>query len=69
MKRLAAACFLLLAAAPAAADALHVKVGVLREPHSRETLSILDIPAADDTLAGVPDKQFETGTSNCDSRF
>ncbi|WP_442756106.1 ABC transporter substrate-binding protein [Methylocystis sp. JAN1] len=53
MKRLAAACFLLLAAAPAAADALNVKVGVLREPHSRETLSILDIPAADDTLAGA----------------
>jgi ABC transporter substrate binding protein (PQQ-dependent alcohol dehydrogenase system) len=53
MKRLAAACFLLLAASPAAADALNVKVGVLREPHSRETLSILDIPAADDTLAGA----------------
>jgi len=53
MKRLAAACFLLAAAAPAAADALNVKVGVLREPHSRETLSILDIPAADDTLAGA----------------
>ncbi|HEY8163784.1 MAG TPA: ABC transporter substrate-binding protein [Methylocystis sp.] len=53
MKRLAAACFLLLAAVPAAADALNVKVGVLREPHSRETLSILEIPAADDTLAGA----------------
>jgi ABC transporter substrate binding protein (PQQ-dependent alcohol dehydrogenase system) len=53
MKRLAAAFVLLLAAAPAAADALNVKVGVLRETHSRETLSILDIPAADDTLAGA----------------
>ncbi|WP_442754016.1 ABC transporter substrate-binding protein [Methylocystis sp. JAN1] len=53
MKRLAAACFLMLAAAPAPADALNVKVGLLREPHSRETLSILDIPAADDTLAGA----------------
>ncbi|WP_424362781.1 ABC transporter substrate-binding protein [Methylocystis parvus] len=53
MKRLAAACFLLLSVAPAAADALNVKVGVLREPHSTETLSILDIPAADDTLAGA----------------
>jgi len=53
MKRLAGTCFLLLAAAPAAADALNVKVGVLREPHSRENLSILDIPAADDTLAGA----------------
>lgn len=53
MKRLAAACLLLFAAFPAAADALNVKVGVLRETHSRETLSILDIPAADDTLAGA----------------
>jgi ABC transporter substrate binding protein (PQQ-dependent alcohol dehydrogenase system) len=53
MKRLAAAFVLLLAVAPAAADALNVKVGVLRETHSRETLSILDIPAADDTLAGA----------------
>jgi ABC transporter substrate binding protein (PQQ-dependent alcohol dehydrogenase system) len=53
MKRLAAACLLLFAAFPAGADALNVKVGVLRETHSRETLSILDIPAADDTLAGA----------------
>ncbi len=52
MKRLAAA-FLLLAAVPAAAQTLNVKVGVLRQPHARETLSILDIPAADDTLAGA----------------
>jgi ABC transporter substrate binding protein (PQQ-dependent alcohol dehydrogenase system) len=53
MKSLAAAFLLLLAVTPAAADALSVKVGVLRETHSRETLSILDIPAADDTLAGA----------------
>ncbi|QGM99327.1 ABC transporter substrate-binding protein [Methylocystis parvus] len=53
MKRLAAACILLLAATPVAADALNVKIGVLRELHSTETLSILDIPAADDTLAGA----------------
>jgi ABC transporter substrate binding protein (PQQ-dependent alcohol dehydrogenase system) len=53
MKSLAAALLSLLAVTPAAADALSVKVGVLREPHSRETLSILDIPAADDTLAGA----------------
>ncbi|MGJ0509654.1 MAG: ABC transporter substrate-binding protein [Methylocystis sp.] len=53
MKSLAAALFLLLAATPAVAEALDLKVGVLREPHSRETLSILDIPAADDTLAGA----------------
>ena len=43
----------MLAVAPVAANALNVKVGVLRETHSRETLSILDIPAADDTLAGA----------------
>jgi ABC transporter substrate binding protein (PQQ-dependent alcohol dehydrogenase system) len=35
------------------AEPLVVKVGVLRELHSRETLSIIDIPAADDTLAGA----------------
>jgi ABC transporter substrate binding protein (PQQ-dependent alcohol dehydrogenase system) len=53
MKSLAAAFFLLLAAAPATAETLALKVGVLRQEHSRETLSILDIPAADDTLAGA----------------
>lgn len=53
MKSLAAAFFLMLAATPATADALAIKVGVLRQEHSRETLSILDIPAADDTLAGA----------------
>lgn len=53
MKRLAAALCLMLATASARAETLDIKVGVLREPHSRETLSILDIPAADDTLAGA----------------
>ncbi len=53
MKRLVAALLITLAVAPAAAEILNVKVGVLREAHSRETLSILDIPAADDTLAGA----------------
>jgi len=38
---------------PARADTLSVKVGVLRQPHSRETISITDIPAKDDFLAGV----------------
>jgi ABC transporter substrate binding protein (PQQ-dependent alcohol dehydrogenase system) len=38
---------------PARADTLDVKVGVLREAHSRETISILDIPAADDFVAGA----------------
>jgi len=38
---------------PAAAEPLVVKVGVLREAHSRETISILDIPTADDALAGA----------------
>jgi ABC transporter substrate binding protein (PQQ-dependent alcohol dehydrogenase system) len=40
-------------AAPALADPLAVKIGVLRQPHSRETISILDIPAPDDFVAGV----------------
>jgi ABC transporter substrate binding protein (PQQ-dependent alcohol dehydrogenase system) len=42
-----------LIAAPAAADTLDVKIGVLRQTHSRETISILDIPANDDFVAGV----------------
>ena len=40
--------------APAArADTLEVKVGVLRQEHPRETISIVDIPAADDFVAGA----------------
>jgi len=42
-----------LSSIPASADPLAVKVGVLRQPHSRETISIVDIPAKDDFLAGV----------------
>ncbi|MFO1123958.1 MAG: ABC transporter substrate-binding protein [Methylocystis sp.] len=53
MKSLVAAFCMLVLAAPATAETLNVKIGVLRETHSRETLSILDIPAADDTLAGT----------------
>jgi ABC transporter substrate binding protein (PQQ-dependent alcohol dehydrogenase system) len=41
------------AMAPASADPLDVRVGVLRQTHSRETISILDIPAADDFVAGA----------------
>ena len=37
----------------ARADPLAVKVGVIREAHSRETISILDIPPADDFIAGA----------------
>jgi hypothetical protein len=37
----------------AAADPLTVKVGVIREAHSRETISILDVPPADDFIAGA----------------
>ncbi len=56
MRKLIAAALLLAAAlAPpeTLADPLVVKVGVLRAPHSRETISILDIPAGDDALAGA----------------
>ena len=37
----------------AAADPLAVKVGVIHQAHSRETISILDIPAPDDFIAGA----------------
>ena len=40
-------------ASPAAADTLAVKIGVLRQIHSRETISILDIPPPDNFVAGV----------------
>jgi ABC transporter substrate binding protein (PQQ-dependent alcohol dehydrogenase system) len=38
---------------PATADTLAVKIGFLRAPHIKETVSILDIPAPDDGLAGA----------------
>ncbi len=47
------ALLLLLLPAAALAEPLAVKVGVLRQAHSRETLSIQDIPAEDDALAGA----------------
>jgi ABC transporter substrate binding protein (PQQ-dependent alcohol dehydrogenase system) len=53
MRSALAAFCLVCAVASAAADPLTVKVGVLREPHSREIISILDNPAADDALAGA----------------
>ena len=53
-------------ALPALADPLMVKVGLLREIHSRETLSILDIPAADDTLAGA---QLGAADNNTTGKF
>ena len=51
--RLALALILLLLPVAALAEPLAVKVGVLRQAHSRETLSIQDIPAEDDALAGA----------------
>ena len=38
---------------PVEADPLAVKVGVIHEAHSRETISILDIPPADEFVAGA----------------
>jgi ABC transporter substrate binding protein (PQQ-dependent alcohol dehydrogenase system) len=55
MRQFAALClaFLIIGSRLAGAEPLTIKVGVLREAHSRETLSILDLPAADDALAGA----------------
>ena len=44
---------LTLAPAVAHAESVTIKVGVLRQTHSRETLSIIDLPAPDDGLAGA----------------
>jgi ABC transporter substrate binding protein (PQQ-dependent alcohol dehydrogenase system) len=41
------------APAPAGAAPLTVKVGFLRQQHSKDTISILDIPAPDDGFAGA----------------
>ncbi|MBV8850372.1 MAG: ABC transporter substrate-binding protein [Methylobacteriaceae bacterium] len=40
-------------AQPAQTPAISIAVGVLRVAHSRETISILDIPAGDDFVAGA----------------
>ena len=53
MRLLLALAGALIFAAPAAAEPLSVKVGVLRQTHTRETLSILDLPAENDALAGA----------------
>jgi ABC transporter substrate binding protein (PQQ-dependent alcohol dehydrogenase system) len=55
-KILMGACLLVLAVCPfpaAAAASINVKAGFIRAPHTQETLSILDIPAADDGIAGA----------------
>jgi ABC transporter substrate binding protein (PQQ-dependent alcohol dehydrogenase system) len=51
---------------PARADPLAVKVGVLHEAHSRETVSILDVPAADDFVAGA---RMAADDNNTTGRF
>jgi ABC transporter substrate binding protein (PQQ-dependent alcohol dehydrogenase system) len=53
MKSLAFAALLVFASGAASAEPLSISVGVLRQTHSRETLSILDIPAEDDVIAGA----------------
>jgi ABC transporter substrate binding protein (PQQ-dependent alcohol dehydrogenase system) len=47
-------------------DPLPVKVGFIRQTHSRETISILDIPAKDDGLAGA---QLAAEDNNTTGKF
>jgi ABC transporter substrate binding protein (PQQ-dependent alcohol dehydrogenase system) len=47
----------------ASADPLEVKVGVLRIEHSRETISIVDIPPADDFIAGAKMAMADNNTT------
>src|SRR3984893_1778269 len=49
-----------------AADSIDVRVGFIRAPHMRETLSILDIPAADDGIAGA---ELAVEDNNTTGRF
>jgi ABC transporter substrate binding protein (PQQ-dependent alcohol dehydrogenase system) len=50
----------------AAAEPLSVKVGVLRQAHSRDTISLIDTPANDDFIAGV---QMAADDNNTTGRF
>ncbi|HYP58212.1 MAG TPA: ABC transporter substrate-binding protein [Beijerinckia sp.] len=50
----------------ASADPLPIKAGFIRLPHSRETISILDIPAEDDGIAGA---RLATEDNNTTGRF
>ena len=52
--------------AVAADNIIDVKVGFIRAPHLRETLSILDIPAADDGIAGA---ELAVEDNNTTGRF
>jgi len=53
MKRIPLVALMVLVAGFATAEPVTIGVGVLRQPHTRETLSILDIPADDDGIAGA----------------
>jgi ABC transporter substrate binding protein (PQQ-dependent alcohol dehydrogenase system) len=54
-------------ASPAgAASTLEVKAGFIRAPHLQETVSILDVPAIDDGIAGA---NLATGDNNTTGRF
>ncbi|MBV1707361.1 MAG: ABC transporter substrate-binding protein [Hyphomicrobiales bacterium] len=51
--------------ARAAGPVLHIKIGLIRMPHTKDTISIMDVPPADDTLAGARmaiDDDNTTGT-------
>ncbi|WP_020174172.1 ABC transporter substrate-binding protein [Methyloferula stellata] len=47
-------------------DPMQIKVGFIRQTHSRETISILDIPAKDDGLAGA---QLAAEDNNTTGKF
>ncbi len=47
----------------AQAEPLEVKVGVLRIGHSRDTVSILDVPPADDFIAGASMAMADNNTT------
>ncbi len=55
-----------LAVPAVAANTINVKVGFIRAPHTRETLSILDIPAANDGIAGA---ELAAEDNNTTGRF
>jgi ABC transporter substrate binding protein (PQQ-dependent alcohol dehydrogenase system) len=65
MRIFLAALWLALLGGSACAE-LAVKIGVLREARSRETISILDIPANDDTFAGA---QVGVADNNTTGKF
>jgi ABC transporter substrate binding protein (PQQ-dependent alcohol dehydrogenase system) len=66
LRLLAALCVLIISSGAGWSDPLEIKIGLLREAPSRIKISLIDIPAANDGLAGA---QLGTEDDNATGRF